>query len=182
MRERRTVFSRLDRIGNFDSQNRPFGFYYCRISLPGPLLGDFCNNIGRVLHRRRSESDSLDTGPISSRGFERHICPHIARSLSRWTTRARPRRWTRPDRYLPSCHERLAAALARVCVPVPRFNDGAVGPAVEVIVQPAAGRHLAHRLATETGPGEEEFPPTRHHVLFGGLRGSSFSSRYRMTV
>src|SRR5215831_4095532 len=47
MRERRTVFSRLDRIGYFDSQNRPFGFYYCRISLAGPLLGDFCNNIGQ---------------------------------------------------------------------------------------------------------------------------------------
>ena len=45
--ERRTVFSRLDRIGNFDSQNRPFGFYYCRISLAGPFLGDFCNNIGQ---------------------------------------------------------------------------------------------------------------------------------------
>jgi len=42
---------RLDRIGNFDSQNRPFGFYYCRISLAGPLLGDFCNNIG---HQRKS--------------------------------------------------------------------------------------------------------------------------------
>jgi hypothetical protein len=45
--ERRTVFSRLDRIGNFDSQNRPFRFYYCRISLAGPFLGDFCNNIGQ---------------------------------------------------------------------------------------------------------------------------------------
>src|SRR5262249_15927612 len=43
--EGRTVFSHLDRIGNFDSPNRPFGFYYCRISLAGPLLGDFCNNI-----------------------------------------------------------------------------------------------------------------------------------------
>jgi hypothetical protein len=45
--ERRTVFSPTDRIGNFDSQNRPFGFYYCRISLAGPFLGDFCNNIGQ---------------------------------------------------------------------------------------------------------------------------------------
>ena len=30
-----------------------------------------------------SGSDSLDTGLISSRSFERHICPHIARSQSR---------------------------------------------------------------------------------------------------
>src|SRR5215470_18665433 len=49
VRERRTVFSRLGRIGYFDSQNRPFGFYYCRISLAGPLLGDFCNKIGHKL-------------------------------------------------------------------------------------------------------------------------------------
>ena len=39
--ERRTVFSHLARIENFDSQNRPFGFYYCHISLAGPLLEDF---------------------------------------------------------------------------------------------------------------------------------------------
>jgi len=43
--ERRTVFSHLDRIRNFDSQNRPFAFYYCRISLAGPFLRDFRNNI-----------------------------------------------------------------------------------------------------------------------------------------
>ena len=47
--ERRTIFSHLDRIENFDSQNRPFGFYYCRISLAGPLRGDFCNKIGHGL-------------------------------------------------------------------------------------------------------------------------------------
>src|SRR5262249_47010892 len=40
-------FSRTEiEIWNFDSQNRPFGFYYCRISLAGRLRGDFCNNIG----------------------------------------------------------------------------------------------------------------------------------------
>src|SRR5215470_3268215 len=48
MRERRTIFLHLDRIGDFDSQNRPFGFHYCRISLAEPLLGDFCNNIGQL--------------------------------------------------------------------------------------------------------------------------------------
>jgi hypothetical protein len=47
--ERRTVFSHLDRIGNFDSPNRLFGFYYCRVSLAGPLAGDFCNKIGPSL-------------------------------------------------------------------------------------------------------------------------------------
>src|SRR5215831_3442976 len=52
MPERRTVFSHLDRIGNFDSQNRPFGFYYCRISLARPLLRDFCNNIDPELTNR----------------------------------------------------------------------------------------------------------------------------------
>src|SRR5215813_10055846 len=57
MRERRTVFSRPDRIENFDSQNRRFGFYYRRISLAGPLLGEFCNNIDpertRVIGRKQ---------------------------------------------------------------------------------------------------------------------------------
>ena len=31
---------------NFDSQNRPFGFYYCRFSLIGCPHRDFCNTIG----------------------------------------------------------------------------------------------------------------------------------------
>ena len=60
MRERRTVFSRLDRIGNFDSRNRPFGFYYCRISLAGPLLVDFCNNIGQIRTHAVQQNDLFD--------------------------------------------------------------------------------------------------------------------------
>ena len=44
--ERRTVFSDKDRIGNFDSQNRLFGFYYCPISPVGWWShGDFCNSM-----------------------------------------------------------------------------------------------------------------------------------------
>src|SRR5262249_35614261 len=41
--------------------------------------GESSTNVrtGRVLHRRRSQSDSLDTGPISSRSFERaHLPAH----------------------------------------------------------------------------------------------------------
>src|SRR5215471_12700287 len=46
--ERRTVFSHLDRIVNFDSQNRPFGFYYCRISLPDRSSGAFATISARL--------------------------------------------------------------------------------------------------------------------------------------
>jgi hypothetical protein len=52
--ERRTVFSHLDRNGNFDSQNRPFGFYYRRISLAGPLLGGL-EGAGDLIVDRRAE-------------------------------------------------------------------------------------------------------------------------------
>ena len=41
------VFSLDGRMENFNSQNRPFGFYYCRISLVGRPQGDFCNKIGQ---------------------------------------------------------------------------------------------------------------------------------------
>jgi hypothetical protein len=47
--ERRMVFSPDGRMENFDSQNRPFGFYYCRISLVGRPQGDFCN---KIRHKR----------------------------------------------------------------------------------------------------------------------------------
>ena len=77
-----------------------------------------------------------------------------------------------------SYHEWLAAPLARVRVPVPRLADDAIAVVVKVIVQPATGRHLAYCLAAEASQGQEEFPPARHRVLFGDLRGSSFS-RYR---
>jgi hypothetical protein len=67
--ERRTVFSRLDRIGYFDSQNRPFGFYYCRISPAGPFIGDFCNKIDHGLPlrlRRRHDRSTPDSRRLAA--------------------------------------------------------------------------------------------------------------------
>src|SRR5215475_13367625 len=71
--ERRTVFSHLDRIVNFDSQSRLFGFYYCRISLAGLLLGDFCNNIGpqqRRPHRPDGRGLQRTVGRSPKKGTE----------------------------------------------------------------------------------------------------------------
>lgn len=72
-------------------------------------------------------------------------------------------------------------------VPAPRLTDGAIAVAVKIVVQPAAGRHVAHRLGAEASQGQEEFPPARHHILFGAfasvrLRGCSVLTYHKRRV
>src|SRR5262252_2184382 len=82
--ERRTVFSHLDRIGNFDSQSRPFGSYYCRISLAGPLLGDFCNNIGQIrTHAPQQNASKSDRTILRNKAAQRALDALRSLALSR---------------------------------------------------------------------------------------------------